>query len=284
MAEAPSIVVVGSVNLDLVARAERLPVPGETITGATLDRFPGGKGANQALAARRLGADVALIGCVGDDAEAEAALRLLREAGVELSGCVVHSSAPTGVALISVSAAGENQIVVAPGANRALTSAGVMLPEADALICQLEVPVPTLLDLVTTFPGSVCINLAPATDVPDELLSRANILVVNQTEADYYGARLRRCAGLVVETYGAAGAAIFRDGEKIATARAPAIDAVDTTGAGDCFTAALMVSIAEGKAPQAALEFACTAGAAAALKPGAQPSLPYRQDVEAMFA
>ena len=283
MAETPSIVVVGSVNLDLVARADRLPIPGETITGATLDRYPGGKGANQALAARRLGADVALIGCVGDDAEAKAALRLLKEGGVELSGCVVHPSAPTGVALISVSAAGENLIVVAPGANRELTSAGVTIPAADALICQLEVPVPTLLDLVTAFPGSVCINLAPAADVPEELLGRANILVVNQTEAEFYGERLHRLGGLVVETYGAAGASIFRDGEKIAAANAPTIDAVDTTGAGDCFTAALTVAIAEGKAPQAALEFACAAGAAAALKRGAQPSLPHRQDVEAMF-
>lgn len=283
MAEVPSIVVVGSVNLDLVARAERLPVPGETVTGATLDRFPGGKGANQALAARRLGADVSLIGCVGNDAEAEAALELLKKSGVNLSGCVVHATAPTGVALISVSAGGENQIVVAPGANRELTSASIVLPAADALVCQLEVPVPTLLDLVTTFAGSVCINLAPAADVPDELLGRADIVVVNQTEADFYGERLHSSGGLVVETYGAAGAAIFEDGEKIAIASAPAIDAVDTTGAGDCFTAALTVAIAEGKGPQAALEFACHAGAAAALKAGAQPSLPYRQDVEAMI-
>jgi ribokinase len=282
MAETPSVVVVGSVNLDLVARADRLPVPGETITGATLDRFPGGKGANQALAARRLGADVTLIGCVGDDAEAGAALRLLREGGVDLSACLVHPSAPTGLALICVSAAGENQIVVAPGANRELTSAGVTLPEADALICQLEVPVPTLLELVAAFPGSVCINLAPAADVPDELLDSADVLVVNQTEAEFYGERLHRSGVLVVETYGAAGAAIFRNGERIAAAGAPKIDAVDTTGAGDCFTAALTVAIAEGKAPQAALEFACRAGAAAALKPGAQPSLPLRSDVEAL--
>jgi ribokinase len=284
MAKAPSIVVVGSVNLDLVARAERLPVPGETVTGATLERFPGGKGANQALAARRLGADVWLIGCVGDDAEAEAALELLKTGGVELSGCVVHATAPTGVALISVSATGENQIVVAPGANRALTSAGVNIPPVDALICQLEVPVSTLLHLVTAFSGSVCVNLAPAREVPEELLRRADILVVNQTEADYYGDRLHQAGGLVVETYGADGAAIFRDGENIAAARAPAIDAVDTTGAGDCFTAALTVALTEGKAPQAALEFACHAGAAAALKAGAQPSLPYRQDVDAMIA
>ena len=284
MADRPSILVVGSVNLDIVATTDRLPVVGETVTGAEISRFPGGNGANQALAARRLGADVSLVACIGNDAEADAALALLKEGGVNLGLAVTHPEAATGVALICVSADGENHIVVAPGANRELAAADVVLPEAEALICQLEVPVPTLLDHVTAFPGSVCINLAPAADVPEELLGRANILVVNQTEAEFYGERLHRLGGLVVETYGAAGASIFRDGEKIAAANAPTIDAVDTTGAGDCFTAALTVAIAEGKAPQAALEFACAAGAAAALKRGAQPSLPYRQDVEAMFA
>jgi ribokinase len=276
MSERPSIVVVGSVNLDIVARASRLPVPGETITGATLDRFPGGKGANQALAARRLGADVALIACVGNDAEAEAALSLLREGGVDLSGCVVDDAAATGVALISVAATGENLIVVAPGANRRLLPERVSLPAADALICQLEVPVPTLEFLVGRFPGSICVNLAPAAEVPDALLARADVLVVNQTEAAFYGDRLHRCGGLVVETYGAGGAAIFEHGERVVVAAAPEIDAVDTTGAGDCFTAALTVAMAEGRSLQAALDFACRAGAAAASKPGAQPSLPFR--------
>jgi ribokinase len=283
MPERPSIVVVGSVNLDIVARAERLPVAGETITGAELSRFPGGKGANQALAARRLGADVSLIGCVGDDAEAGAALALLREGGVELSGCIVDKTASTGVALIAVAATGENQIVVAPGANRELTAAKVDLPAADALICQLEVPVPTLTDVIASFNGTVCINLAPAEDVPDDLLRRADVLIVNETEAEYYGDRLHRLGGLVVETFGAAGAAIFRDGGKVAAAGSPEVDAVDTTGAGDCFTAALIVAMAEGVALQDALEFACAAGAAAATKPGAQPSLPDREDVDALL-
>ena len=283
MPERPSIVVVGSVNLDIVATAERLPVAGETVTGAELSRFPGGKGANQALAARRLGADVSLVGCVGKDAEADAALALLREGGVDLSRCIVHDTAPTGVALISVSATGENQIVVAPGANRELTAEAVDLPAADALICQLEVPVPTLVDVVGSFAGTICINLAPAADVPDDLLRRADVLVVNETEANYYGDRLHRLGGLVVETFGAAGAAILRDGVKIASAGAPEIDAVDTTGAGDCFTAALMVAMAEGQELQEALEFACAAGAAAAMKPGAQPSLPDREDVDALL-
>jgi ribokinase len=283
MPERPSIVVVGSVNLDFVARAERLPVAGETITGAELQRFPGGKGANQALAARRLGADVSLIACVGNDAEAEAALALLRESGVDLSGCVVHASAPTGVALIAVSAAGENQIVVAPGANRELAAAGIRLPAADALICQLEVPVPTLTAVIASFDGTICINLAPAAKVPDDVLDRADVLIVNQTEARFYGDRLYRTGALVVETHGAAGAAIFRDGEQVASASAPPVDAVDTTGAGDCFTAALTVQLAAGRELQDALEFACAAGAAAAMKPGAQPALPVREEVDALL-
>ena len=133
MAEAPSIVVVGSVNLDIVATAERLPKAGETVTGAEIDRFPGGKGANQALAARRLGARVSLVAAVGDDANAHEALELLRREGVDLSYCHVESDAATGVALIAVSASGENQIVVAPGANR-LLAPDTLTPPAMALI------------------------------------------------------------------------------------------------------------------------------------------------------
>ena len=132
------IAVLGSVNLDLVANVEQLPEAGETITGATLSRFPGGKGANQALAARRLGADVCLVARVGDDIEAGEALALLEEAGVDLGAVSVSDELPTGLAMIAVAASGENQIIVAPGANRAVEFE--RLPEADALICQLEVP------------------------------------------------------------------------------------------------------------------------------------------------
>ena len=146
MADTPKIVVVGSVNLDIVASTERLPVAGETVTGATLERFPGGKGANQALAARRLGADVTLIACVGDDSYADEALVLLQEGGVDLTLCRRDADAPTGIALIAVSADGENQIVVAPGANRRLRDVAKDLPAADAMICQLEVPAGTLVE------------------------------------------------------------------------------------------------------------------------------------------
>lgn len=137
MKSAAKITVVGSVNLDIAANVSRLPVPGETVTGATLQRFPGGKGANQALAAQRLGAEVSLLACVGDDANAQEALQLLREGGVNLSLCRVCDTAPTGVALICIDDQGENQIVVAPGANRSFSLGNEKPLAADALILSL---------------------------------------------------------------------------------------------------------------------------------------------------
>ena len=283
MTEPKTIVVVGSVNLDFVATVDKLPVAGETVSGAELNRFPGGKGANQALAARRLGADVSLVARVGDDANADEALALLSSGEVDLSACGRDTEIPTGVALIAVPADGENQIVVAPGANRHLRPEMLSLSVADALICQLEVPVATLLHAATTYDGFFCINLAPAMPVPDALIKRADLLVVNETEAEFYGAALTGCDGLLATTFGAAGAALSRKGEMIAKAKSPVIEAVDTTGAGDTFTAALTVALLDGMQAQPALEFACAAGAAAAMKQGAQPSLPNREDVEALI-
>ncbi|MDH3590116.1 MAG: PfkB family carbohydrate kinase, partial [Gammaproteobacteria bacterium] len=162
MSNPTSIVVVGSVNLDLVASVPRLPVAGETVTGATLARYPGGKGANQALAARRLGADVCLCACTGTDTAADEALALLRHDGVDLSHCVADEESATGIALIAVAPDGDNQIVVAPGANRRLTTERLDIPDADALICQLEVPIETVAAAAMDFSGLFCINLAPA--------------------------------------------------------------------------------------------------------------------------
>ena len=157
-----SIIVLGSVNLDLVAKVHRLPAPGETVTGADLSRFPGGKGANQALAAKRLGADVRLVACVGNDAAADEALKLLQEGGVDLAGCRRVDGTATGTALIAVSVSGENQIVVAPGANRLLSSEDIRDIDADALICQLEVPASVIAEAADAFEGFLCVNLAPA--------------------------------------------------------------------------------------------------------------------------
>jgi ribokinase len=278
-----SIAVIGSVNLDIVASVARLPVPGETVTGADLNRFPGGKGANQALAARRLGAEVKLVAAVGDDAVADEALALLRAGGVNLDHCRRVTGTPTGTALISVAPDGENHIVVAPGANRLLDPGSLQLPEADALICQLEVPADTIARAAADFDGFFCVNLAPAMHVDVSILQRADLVVVNEIEAMWYGDSLRACPGMIATTFGAAGAVLRRQGEDLARAKPPRVEAVDTTAAGDSFTAALTVALVEAQRPEAALAFACAAGAAAATKMGAQPSLPTREDVLALL-
>ena len=278
------IVVVGSVNLDLSATVARLPQPGETVTGATLSRFPGGKGANQALAARRLGANVRLVACVGDDATAVEALALLREGGVDLSGLQVLPDRPTGIALICVAPSGENQIVVAPGANTAMNTSALDLGSADALICQLEVPAEAIAGAASTFDGFFCANLAPAREIDVVVLQRADLVIVNETEAAWYGDTLAACNGMVATTYGAKGASLQKGGTVIAEAQPPVVEAVDTVGAGDAFTAALTVALVEGQEPPEALRFACAAGAAAATRPGAQPSLPTRAEVELLLS
>jgi ribokinase len=269
---APRIVVVGSINLDLVARCERLPRPGETITGATFSRVPGGKGANQAVACARLGADVTLIGAVGADAVADEALAGLREAGVELS--LATAADPTGVALIYVDAAGENQIVVAPGANWALGE--VDLPQHDAVLCQLEIPDSAIVSAWEQCAGLFCLNAAPARPIRID----AELTVVNRYELEV----LARRDGLVAVTLGAEGAVLLDDGEEIARAAPPPVDAVDGTAAGDAFTACLLVSLLEGLEPQESLERACAAGALAASRPGAQPSLPTTDEVDAALS
>ncbi len=278
------IVVVGSVNLDLSATVSRLPEPGETITGATLSRFPGGKGANQALAARRLGADVRLVACVGNDATAGEALALLREGGVDLSRLQVSPDFPTGIALICVAPSGENQIVVAPGANASMDTAALDLGSADALICQLEIPAEAIAGAASTFDGFFCANLAPAKEIDVVVLQRADLVIVNETEAAWYGDTLAACNGMVATTFGSKGASLRKGGSVIADAKSPVVQAVDTVGAGDAFTAALTVALVEGQAPDAALRFACAAGAVAATRAGAQPSLPTREEVETLLS
>jgi ribokinase len=274
-----SIVVIGSVNIDIVASVSRLPTPGETVTGAELNRFPGGKGANQALAAQRLGADVKLVARVGDDAAADEALKLLREGGVDLSDCRRVDGAATGTALIAVAPPGENHIVVAPGANKTLVADDVQAIYAEAVICQLEVPVPVIVQTAESFEGFFCVNLAPAAEIDVSVLQRADLVVVNETESDWYGGSLEACSGMVATTRGAGIATLEHEGKIIAEATPPGVQAVDTTGAGDTFTAALTVALVEGQSPDQALTFACTAGAIATTTMGAQPSLPSRESV-----
>ncbi|MBN8529115.1 MAG: ribokinase [Caulobacterales bacterium] len=278
-----AITVVGSINLDFVATGPRLPAPGETVTGATLARHPGGKGANQALAAQRLGADVAMIGRVGRDALAEEALALLIEADVDVGGVVADDALATGVALIAVDPTGENQIVVAAGANHAATPEQLPQRIETPLIVQLELPIDTVEAAVGRATGFVCANLAPAAPVSEGLLRRADLIVVNETEAAFYGELLHHGGGRVVITRGARGATLYHRGVEQAWATPPRVTAVDATGAGDCFVGAIAVALLEGMAPADALNFACAAGALAATRPGAQLSLPTRAEVETIL-
>ena len=277
------ITVLGSVNLDLIGAVSRIPKPGETVPGGDFSTAAGGKGANQALAARRLGADVTLVARVGRDAEADAALALLRADGVDLSLCRRDETLPTGLALIAIAPGGENQIVVAPGANRALRPETLELPEADALMCQLEVPAETLCLACDRFRGFFCVNLAPAMGVPEQILKRAELVVVNETEEAFYGELLEACNGIIAVTRGSSEATLLKQQGVIARSRPPAVTPVDTTGAGDTFAAALTIALLEGASPQQALDFACTAGALATTRQGAQPSLPYRKEVDALL-
>jgi ribokinase len=255
-----SVTVVGSVNLDLVARCERLPRPGETVTDASFSRIPGGKGANQAVAAARLGADVTLVCCVGRDGLAEEALPREERLTVEAQ----RADAPTGVALILVDAAGENQIVVAPGANAELGE--FELAAADAVLCQLEIPDAAVLSAWEQASGLFCLNAAPARPIAVD----PDLTVVNRFELEV----LARRDGLVAVTLGADGAVLLEDGAEVARARPPRVDAVDGTAAGDAFTACLLVSLLEGRSREESLTRACAAGALAASRFGAQPSLP----------
>jgi ribokinase len=277
------VVVVGSVNLDLVARVARLPAGGDTVTAHDYARMPGGKGANQALAARRLGADVALLAAVGTDDAASEALALLDEDGVDLTA-VRRVDEPTGVALITVDDAGENTIVVVPGANARLTVHAGELAGADAVLCQLEVPMDTVAAAAAAAPEGAlfCLNPAPAAPVPAAVLDRADLVVANRAEfAEVSG--LDR-AKLVAVTAGAQGAVLRAGGREVARAQSPAIIAVDGTGAGDAFAGALVVGLVAGLERGEALRRACLAGAAAASRPGAQPSLPRPADLDALEA
>ncbi len=277
----PRLTVIGSVNLDLVSSGASLPCPGQTVTGAVLARHPGGKGANQALAARRLGAEVRLVGRVGADPFAEEALALLRADGVDLTDCPAVEDAPTGVALICVAADGENQISVAPGANLSLSPEQLPDLGEEALLLQLEIPRETVEAAVRNARGFIALNLAPAAEIGRDTLERADLVIVNEGEAAFYGEMLALLPGLLAITLGARGAQLLKAGELIAEASPPPVTAVDTTGAGDAFSGALVVALLEGQSPQDALTFACAAGALTASAAGAQPSLPTRAAVEA---
>lgn len=268
----PRITVVGSANIDLVARCERLPRPGETIADAEFERFPGGKGANQAVAAARLGAAVRFVGRVGSD---DLVLRSVQQQGVDVAGVVVDDG-ESGVALILVDQHGETVIVVAPGANARLTAADVEVGEADAVIAQQEIPAAAI---AAAAAGArfFCLNAAPARG-PLELAP--DLLVVNRYEYE----RVGTYAGLVALTLGTEGAVLLEDGQEVARATPPPVDPVDGTAAGDAFCAALVLGLITGRERSDALRRACAAGALAASRAGAQPSLPTADEIDAILS
>jgi ribokinase len=295
----PGVVVVGSINADLVLTLDRHPQPGETVLGRSMDVLPGGKGANQAVAAAKLGAPVTLIGAVGGDAYADAALAGLRAAGVQLA---LHpADAGTGVAVVQVAADGENSIVVIPGANTEVTSGVVrsqkeLISQARVLILQGEIPADAIAEAVRLATGRVMINLAPVIPLDRAALLAADPLVVNEHEGllvlELLGAgdlppasdhrsilQALAAAGFasVVLTLGPDGALVACGGEMSAFP-APSVSAVDTTGAGDAFVGALAARLTAGDSLSAGVEVAVRVGAFAVQSVGAQPSYPALDD------
>jgi len=306
----PRIAVVGSIVFDCVAKADRLPRKGETVLGRTFGMFSGGKGANQAVQAARLGAEVYMIGRVGKDFLAEHVLKNLNASGVDTRYIRQDPSVATGACCIHVDAAGDNTIVIVPEANMAcapedVDAAKEVLASADVLLCQFEIAMPTVayaLDTAAKMGVPVVLNPAPAQSVPDGLCSKATVLTPNETEAEFLSglpfpsgesagpggdaweieasARLLKMGTrTVVITLGSRGAylATAGGGKLIPAYR---VSAVDVTAAGDAFNGALAVAMAEGRDMTRAIAFANAAGALAATRAGSQPSLATRREVE----
>ena len=275
------VTVVGSVNLDLVAALPRLPEPGESLTATGLARIPGGKGANQALATHRLGLPVQLVAAVGTDPEADIALELLRREGVGLHR-LQRVTQPTGLALIAVDTAGETTIIVVPGANAALQVQAEDVAGADAVLTVLEVPEQAVIAAARHASGLFVLNASPARPVPPEVLRRADLVVVNR--AEYAALPALHCAHAVAVTDGPRGAVLLRDGQQVATAVPPPVNAVDGTAAGDAFIGAAVAGLLRGLPDAELLTWACAAGALAATRPGAQPSLPTAAEIDEVLA
>ncbi|MEV2251813.1 ribokinase [Streptomyces sp. NPDC050147] len=292
------LLVVGSANADLVIGVERRPAPGETVLGSDLATHPGGKGANQSVAAARLGARTALLARVGDDAHGRLLLDSQRAAGADTVGVLV-GGAPTGVALITVDPSGDNSIVVSPGANARLSpedirAAAGLLAASRVVSTQLEIPVESVTELVRTLPATArfVLNPSPPAPLPDEVLAACDPLVVNEHEARYIlggtpsdlpedWARELLALGprSVVVTLGARGALTADGGGSPVTVPSPKVEAVDTTGAGDAFTAALAWRLGLGDDLPTAAAYAARVGAASVTRRGAQESYPTADEV-----
>lgn len=296
------VVVVGSANMDMVVRAPRIPRPGETVVGSQFVMVPGGKGANQAVAAARLGAHVTFVARVGNDLFGDHNLEGYQHEGIDCRFIVRDEETPSGVALIAVDAEGQNAIVVAPGANMRLTPEDVeraeeAIAKADVVLAQLEVPIPAVTrtaELAHRHGKRMILNPAPAPQqpLPAELLRHVDILTPNETEAqalcnapDYaspesMGQALRALGvPVIIITLGEEGV-LLQDAGGAQRMPAYPVQAIDTTAAGDAFAGALAVALAEGKGVEAAVQFAQRVAALSVTRLGAQPSLPYRAEVE----
>ncbi len=296
-------VVIGSLNLDYSIGLTKMPLPGETVTANSLTLTPGGKGANQAYALGKLGASTAMIGAVGEDDAGRLLKNNLQSVGVDLSGVAARSQ-PTGQAFITVDASGENSIIILSGANRTLSPADVdanrpLIEAADCVVMQLEVPVETVLyaaELAHSLGKTVVLDPAPAVaDLPDRLLACADFCKPNETELSTLtglptgtteqcvaaAEQLRqRGVGTVLVSLGSKGVLAVGEGEPLLVPSFP-VKAVDSTAAGDCFTAAF-VSVYDGDLP-AALVYANAAAAIAVSRPGAQASIPTPEEVSAFL-
>ena len=291
------VLVVGSINMDLVVRVPHSPRPGETVLGGDFETFPGGKGANQAVAAARMGGEVTMVGRVGSDNFGDTLIQGLVEDNIRTTYVIKDTDTPTGIAMIAVAANGENLIVVASGANYKVSEADVtnardIMRDTDLLLLQLECPmeaVTAAIDLAKAYDIPVVLNPAPAQPLSQSLLANVDILTPNETELmmlageDTVDKAVEKVLSWgtknLVVTLGANGARVITEG---VDRHIPAheITAVDTTAAGDAFNGALAVAYAEGKTLLEAVEYGMAAGALAATRRGAQPSLPTRDAVE----
>lgn len=296
--QSPKVMVIGSTNTDMVVQAAALPAPGQTVLGSEFRMTPGGKGANQAVAAARAGGAVTFITAVGDDAFGHERLAEFRREGIDTRCIAVKADAPSGVALIVVDAHGENLIAVAPGANGLLAPADVAAADfhgARMVILQLEIPLETVLAAVTRAQGHgspVLLNPAPMPPggLPSELLQAVDILTPNEGEARALAPGAATLADAardildagpkaLVVTRGKHGVSVFTRTEQFDVPALP-VNAVDTVGAGDCFAAALGVALAEGRPLRDAARFAVTAAALSTTRPGAQAAMPTRPEIE----
>lgn len=299
------VVVIGSLNMDIVVETQQYPQVGETLLGERVRFIPGGKGANQAVAAARLGAETAMIGAVGDDAFGQELLNALQMDGIDVSGVKRLSGTATGVASIYV-AEGDNSIVVVPGANYLVEPVDIdrneeRLKRADIVLLQLEIPVETVLyaaKKAKSLGKTVVLNPAPAQPLPDELFGCVDYITPNRSELSRYtgmeadgeslGPAMRRMKELgaahVVTTLGADGSAYLDDDGGVRTLPGHQVKVVDTTGAGDCYNAGLAVSIARGRSLRDTVDYAALVSALAVTKFGAQAGMPTEEEVRIFAA